>query len=128
MAKLSLISDNMRNTAIETGVIIPSNNGGGAESLYLKSLMQGKTDSQQKSLRRSLRNDMKKIIAIYKAMKIANKSQKQIDEFVRDYYNKAKNIYISPANFFAGNVQNVDEKYCKLFSSEVVKYMKSIEE
>lgn len=126
MAKLSLLSDSMKSTAIETGVIIPSMNGG-AESLYLKSLMTGKTDSQQKSLRRSLRNDMKMVIAIYKSMKIANKPQKQIDEFVRDYYNKAKSIYISPANFFASNVQGVDEKYVKLFSSEVAKYMKSIE-
>lgn len=126
MAKLSLLSDNMKQTAVETGVITSFGNGG-AESLYLKSLMQGKTDSQQKSLRRSLRNDMKTVIAIYKSMKIAGKSQKQIDEFVKDYYNKAKAIYISPANFFANNVQGVDEKYIKLFSSEVAKYMKSIE-
>lgn len=126
MAKLSLLSDSMKQTAVETGVITSFRNGG-AESLYLKTLMQGKTDSQQKSLRRSLRNDMKTVIAIYKSMKIANKSQKQIDEFVKDYYNKAKAIYISPANFFAGNVQGVDEKYVKLFSSEVAKYMKTIE-
>lgn len=126
MAKLSLLSDNMKQTAVETGVITSFGNGG-AESLYLKSLLQGKTDSQQKSVRRSLRNDMKTVLAIYKSMKISGKSQKQIDEFIKDYYNKAKNIYINPANFFASNVQGVDEKYMKLFSSEVAKYMKSIE-
>lgn len=126
MAKVSLLSDGMKQTAIETGVITSFGNGG-AESLYLKTLMQNKTDSQQKSLRRSLRSDMKTVLAIYKSMKIANKPQKQIDEFVKDYYNKAKAIYINPANFFASNVQGVDEKYMKLFSSEVAKYMKSIE-
>ena len=120
-----LLNTELKNAATSNNVITSFGNGG-AESIYLKKHLQGKTDSQQKSFRRKVRNEMKIVLATYKTMLITHKSDKDIKDFVRNYYNGAKDVYVNPANFFAGNIQGVEEKYIKLFSSEVVKYMNEI--